>query len=64
MVKRNCLYTNKSRLKMTISPLLAVRNLLIMAAAVSLIVGIALLITSVMLLDALRKEQEHAFIGR
>lgn len=35
-----------------------------MSSAFSLIGGIALVITCVMLLDALRKEQEHAFIGK
>ena len=40
------------------------RNLLVLASSVSVLGAIALLITSVMLLDALRKEQEHAFIGK
>ena len=44
--------------------LFSVRNLLVMSDAFSLIGGIALVITSVMLLDALRKEQENAFIGK
>ncbi len=39
------------------------RNLLIVAAVFSLLGGLALLITSVMLLDALRKEQEPAFVA-
>ena len=39
------------------------RNLLVMCSVFSLLGGIALLITSVMLLDALRKEQEVAFVG-
>lgn len=43
--------------------LIKVRNLLVLAAVLSMIGGVALLITSVMLLDALRKEQEHAFAG-
>ena len=43
--------------------LFLVRNLLALAAAVSVILALALLVTSVMLLDALRKEQEHAFRG-
>ncbi len=41
----------------------AVRNLLVMSAVFSFLCGIALFITSVMLLDALRKEQETAFKG-
>ncbi len=40
------------------------RNLLVMSAVFSMFLGLAVLVTSVMLLDALRKEQEHAFIGK
>ena len=41
-----------------------VRNLLVMSSVFSVLTGVILLITSVMLLDALRKEQETAFKGK
>lgn len=40
-----------------------VRNLLIMSSVFSLFGGVALLVTNVLLLDGLRKEQESAFKG-
>ena len=43
---------------------ISVRNLLIISSVFSVIAGVVLLITSVMLLDALRKEQETAFKGK
>jgi len=41
----------------------SVRNILIVVAALSAILGLALLVTSVMLLDGLRKETEIQFKG-
>ena len=46
-----------------ISVSLSVRNLLVMSSVFSLFGGVALLITNVLLLDGLRKEQETAFKG-
>ena len=46
-----------------ISVSLSVRNLLVMSSVFSLFGGVALLITNVLLLDGLRKEQESAFKG-
>lgn len=40
-----------------------IRNLLIMSSVLSLLGGVALLVTNVLLLDGLRKEQETAFKG-
>ena len=40
-----------------------IANLLIMSSVVSLLLGIALFFTNVMLLDGLRKEQENGFKG-
>ena len=45
-------------------PFFSVRNLLIFGSVFSLLGGCAVLVSNVLLLDGLRKEQEKAFKGK